>query len=37
LNFARPMTRPRFFNRPRIWFSRSRFIPTSKARLPAKR
>src|SRR5580693_4426127 len=29
LNLARPMTRPRFFRRPRIWFSRSRLILTS--------
>jgi len=30
---ARPMTRPRFLSSPRIWFSRSRLILTSKARL----
>ena len=30
---ARPMTRPRFLRRPRTWFSRSRFILTSNARL----
>ena len=33
LNLARPMTRPRFFRRPRTWFSRSRLILTSSARL----
>ena len=30
---ARPMTRPRFLRRPRTWFSRSRLILTSSARL----
>ena len=35
LNLARPITRPRFFRRPRTWFSRSRLILTSNARLPA--
>jgi hypothetical protein len=33
LNLARPMTRPRFLRRPRTWFSRSRLILTSSARL----
>src|SRR5947209_15526811 len=33
LNLARPITRPTFLSRPRIWFSRSRLILTSKARL----
>src|ERR1700730_6177185 len=28
-----PVTRPRFLRRPRIWFSRSRLILTSNARL----
>src|SRR5262249_47944818 len=31
--FAWPMTRPRFLRRPRIWFSISRLILTSGARL----
>ena len=30
---ALPMTRPRFFSKPRIWFSRSRLILTNWARL----
>ena len=30
---ALPMSRPRFFKRPRIWFPRSRLIFTNKARL----
>src|SRR6516165_2570413 len=29
LNLARPITRPTFLSRPRIWFSRSRLIFTS--------
>src|SRR5437899_876247 len=33
LNVARPITRPRFLKRPRTWFSRSRLILTSSARL----
>src|SRR5437899_11090813 len=33
LNLARPITRPTFLSRPRIWFSRSRLILTSNARL----
>src|SRR5262245_34769690 len=33
LNLARPITRPTFLRRPRIWFSRSRLIFTSNARL----
>src|SRR5262249_2933277 len=33
LNLARPITRPTFLSRPRIWFSRSRLILTSSARL----
>ena len=33
LNLARPITRPRFLRRPRTWFSRSRLILTSSARL----
>src|SRR5262245_8261902 len=33
LHLARPITRPRFLRRPRIWFSRSRLILTSNARL----
>src|SRR6266478_3443864 len=33
LNLARPITRPTFLSRPRTWFSRSRLILTSNARL----
>src|SRR5262245_38761846 len=32
-NLHRPITSPRFLSNPRIWFSRSRFSSTSKARL----
>ena len=33
IDLARPMTRPKFLSRPRTWFSRSRLILTSNARL----
>src|SRR5262245_30865591 len=36
LNLARPITRPTFLSRPRTWFSRSRLILTSNARLVSK-
>src|SRR5262249_48645162 len=37
LNLARPITRPTFLSRPRIWFSRSRLILTSNVRLAQQR
>src|SRR5215467_2188173 len=37
LNLARPITRPTFLSRPRIWFSRSRLILISNARLGQQR